>query len=153
MGILDNLSDAFNNGMDSANRMANVAGYKLKLESAKRTRHDALAELGEKVLDAVRANPSQFPDVAPQIEAIDAADREIADLQARIEREQGTAAKTSAAAANTPGATASTPGVATNASDTAAGISDAAASTTSTVEDASGATAVAKGAEGERTDE
>lgn len=87
MGFIDNLSDVLDNAVDSANRMANVAGYRLKLESAKRTRHDALADLGERVLDTVRANPSMFPDVSAQVRAIASSDAEIADLEAKIASE------------------------------------------------------------------
>jgi hypothetical protein len=91
MGFIDNLSDVLDNAVDSANRMANVAGYRLKLESAKRTRHDALADLGERVLDTVRANPSMFPDVSAQVRAIASSDAEIADLEAKIASENAAA--------------------------------------------------------------
>lgn len=85
MGIWDNISDAFNKGVEGAGRFADATSLKFRLGEVERKRRDLAGDLGEKLYEAVSSEGGLPEGCEDIVAAMKACDNEIAQIKAEIE--------------------------------------------------------------------
>ncbi|MDO4589865.1 MAG: zinc ribbon domain-containing protein [Slackia sp.] len=86
MGLWNDISGAFNKGVEGAGRFADATGLKFKLGECERKRRDLAADLGELLYDSI-SNGGEPPAACERvIMDIRTCDAEIAQIKADIER-------------------------------------------------------------------
>lgn len=93
MGIIDDLSSAFDGGLAGARRIADKTSLKFKLSEADRKRRDLMAQFGESLYEKARANSSLREGREAILDGIAALDAERAAIQAEMERVEKEAAE------------------------------------------------------------
>lgn len=104
MGFWNDISGAFNKGVEGAGRFADATGLKFKLGESERKRRDLAADLGELLYDSI-SNGGEPPAACERvIMDIRACDAEIARIKADIERiaREAESAKTASVAYSCP---------------------------------------------------